>query len=87
MAKIVGKVSEIERDEIRALFERKNGLVELAKILTPDSPLYDKLVTDMGVTSTRFQQWWDDMSVKYGWESTPNGKWSINFETCDITLE
>ena len=32
--KIVGQVTPEERDEIQKLFERKNGLTELAKILT-----------------------------------------------------
>lgn len=31
MRTIVGKVSPIERDEIQALFERRNGLEELSK--------------------------------------------------------
>lgn len=87
MSKIIGKVTESERDEIQALFERKNGLIELAKILTPDNNLYEKLVTDMGVTSTKFQDWWDKMGIKYEWPSIPNGKWSINLETCEISLE
>lgn len=86
MAKVIGKVSELERDTIKALFERKNGLIELTKILTPESPLYEKIVKDMGETSTKFQQWWDDMGEKYAWESVPNGRWSINFDTCEIML-
>ena len=41
MKKIIGKVSAEEKDAIQALFERKNGLSELAKILTADnSELY-----------------------------------------------
>ena len=31
MKKLVGKVTEQERDQIKALFERKNGLTELLK--------------------------------------------------------
>ena len=87
MKTIIGKVSELERDEIQSLFERKNGLVELAKVITPDSELYEKIVIDMGSTCTKFQRWWDDKSVKYGWPSKPNAKWSIDFETCEISLE
>ena len=76
-----------ERDEIQRLFERRNGLNELAKILTPDNAeLYEKLVKDMGETGTKFQQWWDAMSQKYQWESAQNGNWEINFETCEIFL-
>lgn len=87
MNKIVGKVTESERDQIRDLFERKNGLVELARILKPDNnDLYEKVIKDLGETQGRFQSWWDKMSQKYNWESSPNGSWTIDFETCDITL-
>lgn len=85
--KVVGQVTPEERDEIQTLFERRNGLNELAKILTGDNPeLYERLVRDMGETSTKFQQWWDSMAEKYQWESTEDGNWEINFETCEIML-
>ena len=76
-----------EKNEIQTLFERRNGLNELAKIVTADNTeLYEKLVKDMGETSSKFQSWWDTMSQKYQWESAENGNWEINFETCEITL-
>lgn len=85
--KKVGKVTLEERNQIQALFERKSGLGELAQILTPDkAELYDKLVKDLGTTSVAFQKWWDEMSKKYSWESSPNGHWEINFDTCEIFL-
>jgi CXXX repeat modification system protein len=69
------------------LFERRNGLNELAKILTSDNhDLYEKLVKDMGETSTKFQVWWTRMSQKYQWESSETGNWEINFDTCDVYL-
>ena len=87
MNKIVGKVTEEERDEIQTLFERRNGLNELAKILTADNvELYEKLVKDMGETGTKFQQWWDKMAQKYQWESIQGGQWSIDFTSCNIYL-
>lgn len=87
MEKIVGKVTEEERNAIQAIFERRIGLQELAKILKPDdTELYEKLIKDLGETSTRFQNWWDEMGKKYQWESALNGNWSINFDTCEITL-
>ena len=53
--KLVGQVTPEERTEIQTLFERRNGLNELAKILTADNAeLYEKLVKDMGETGTRF---------------------------------
>lgn len=87
MKKEIGRVTEAERDAIQALFERRNGLNELAKIITADNnELYEKLVKDLGETSTRFQQWWDSMAQKYQWEGTDNGHWEINFNTCAIYL-
>lgn len=86
MKKLVGNVTLEERDEIQSLFERRNGLIELAKIIDNNNELYEKLVADMGDTSTKFQQWWNNMSTKYQWESAENGNWEIDFETCDIYL-
>ncbi len=85
--KIVGQVTREEKDEILVLFERRNGLNELAKIVTVDNTdLYEKLVMDLGETGTKFQQWWDSMADKYQWESIEGGNWEINFETCEIYL-
>ena len=90
---LVGKVTPEERDEIKELFERKNGLTELTKTLADSdqksfikSPLYDKLIKDMGETSTRFQKWWDDKSKKYKWKGKEGHSWQINFETCEIFI-
>lgn len=85
--KIVGRVTDSEKSQIQALFERRNGLNELAKILSPDNiNLYERLVADLGETTTKFQQWWDDMSVKYQWEASEDGNWEINFQTNEIFL-
>ena len=76
-----------EKNEIQMLFERRNGLNELAKILTADNAeLYEKLVKDLGETGGKFQNWWDRMAEKYQWESAENGNWEINFDTCEIFL-
>ena len=87
MRKEVGFVTTEERDEIQALYERRNGLKELANILTTDDKaLYERLVKDMGETSTKFQAWWVEMSKVYQWESADNGSWEIDFNTCKIYL-
>lgn len=87
MRKKVGIVSESERDEIRQLYERINGLKELTKVVSPDNnELYEKLVTDMGNTVTRFQEWWNTKSNKYHWEGSDEGSWEIDFDTCMIYL-
>lgn len=87
MKKKVGQVTIEEKNEIQALFERKNGLSELAKVLTSDNEtLYEKLIKDMGETGIKFQNWWDRMAAKYQWEAAANGNWEINFDTCEIYL-
>lgn len=85
--KKVGNVTAEECGEIKYLFERRNGLVELSKVLTADNKeLYERLVMDMGETGAKFQNWWNEKSEKYGWESAENGSWEINFDTCEIYL-
>lgn len=85
--KLVGQVTVEEKNEIQALFERRNGLNELAMILTAENEaLYEKLVKDMGETGIKFQAWWDTMAQKYHWESAEGGNWEIYFETCEIYL-
>ena len=85
--KLVGQVTPEEKNEILALFERRNSLNELAKILIVDNAeLYEKLVKDLSETGTKFHDWWNRMAVKYQWESAENGNWEINFDTCEIIL-
>ena len=85
--KKVGVVTAEERDEIQKLFRRHSGLADLAKIVTADNDeLYEKVVNDLGDTNTRFQDWWNKKGEKYNWESAENGRWQINFDTCEIYL-
>lgn len=87
MKKLVGQVTPEEKCEIQKLFERKNGLNELALIVNADNAeLYGKLVKDMSETDNKLNGWWDCMSEKYQWESSENGNWEISFDTDEIYL-
>ena len=87
MKKRIGRVTEEEKNEIQALFERRNGLNELSQILTVENEaLYEKLVKDLGETGAKFQNWWNRMGEKYNWESVEGGNWEIDFDTCNIYL-
>lgn len=87
MKRKVGQVTAEEKNEIQNLFERRNGLNELAQILTAENEtLYEKLVKDIGETGTKFQNWWDRMAEKYQWESVEGGNWEIDFDSCNIYL-
>lgn len=91
--KRVGKVSLAERDEIQQLFERRNGLHEMARALAgmdqaklTTSALYERLLADLSEVTKLSQKWWNDKAVEYGWESAPNRQWEIDFDTCTIYL-
>ncbi|MGN0280763.1 MAG: CXXX repeat peptide modification system protein [Prevotella sp.] len=85
--KRIGQVTIDEKNEIQKLFERRNGLVELAKVIEPSNDeLYEKVVNDMGITASKFQEWWNEKAQKYEWERSENGQWEIDFDTCDIYL-
>lgn len=87
MKELVGKVTIVEMEEIKSLFERKNGLIELFRISDGlNEIVYQKLVKDMGETSTKFQQWWDIKSAAYKWKMKEGSNWEINFNTCEIFL-
>ena len=67
--KVVGQVTPEEKNEIQKLFERRNGLNELAKILTADNAeLYEKLVQDLGETELSFSPGGIE------WEPSINGR-------------
>jgi CXXX repeat modification system protein len=88
---VVGRVTPSERDEIRTLYERRNGLRELVLSLQENelltNPLfYEKVVADLGKTTTAFTQWWNQKAESYRWESIPDCHWSIDFDTCEVTL-
>ena len=92
--KPLGRVTTEERDEIRELFMRRSALSELFLSLAKldaeslsKSPLYDRVVRDMGRASVDFQEWWDSKAKKYSWEGKAGGSWRIDFESCEIFLD
>lgn len=87
MKEKVGQVTEEEKNEIKQLFERQNGLNELAQIVTPaNGELYEKMLSDRKATQEKFDRWWKILSRKYWWPRR-YGFWKIDFDTNDIYLE
>lgn len=89
----VGIVTELEKEEIKKLYDRKNALNELIPALNSDllsqiqkDELYEKVITDIGNTTSSFQFWWNDKASKYNWKSVESGNWNIDFETNEIFL-
>ncbi len=93
--RIIGSVTDEEKEQIESLYERKNGLVELMYSLNQNtllseeakSSIYDKLVLDMGKTEVSFDKWWSDMQQKYQWISPEGYSYFIDFHTNEIMLD
>lgn len=87
MRKVIWTLNDKELDEIRQLYEKKIALENLVKILNPENEaMYNKVINDYSTVSSRFHNWWHDMSKKYNWESIENGKWSVDFDTSEVIL-
>lgn len=86
MRTLVGTVTLSECKEIQLLHERKNSLLELAKILTGNDSLYEKVIQDLSLTNVKLSEWWDSMKKKYQWESKTNSHWEIDFVNYNIYL-
>lgn len=86
MTKTVGIVTEEERNEIEGLYEKKCALENLMKIVdvNENEPLYNKIVSDYGVTIKQFDRWWEVTSQKYQWKG---GNWGINFDSREISMD
>ncbi|PXX74498.1 CXXX repeat peptide modification system protein [Dielma fastidiosa] len=80
--KVVGQVTEEEKNEILELFERKTGLENLVNIIDPtNAVLYDKLVKDYGEITIQFNDWWNTKKKDYNW---PDSIMRIDFKTNEI---
>lgn len=89
----VGLVTGPEKEEIKLLFERKLALNELIPALNSNllskeqrDELYEKIIADIGKTTSYFQAWWQEKAKKYNWKHTENGNWHIDFESDEIFL-
>lgn len=93
-SELVGKVTQEERDEILAIFERKIGIQELLGCVDGEfvplekrDAFMDKMITEAGKNQIKVDQWWDTMLHKYGWKTEEGKSLHIDFGTCEIFLE
>lgn len=87
----VGDVILKEKEDILQLYERIVALQELLIALDSQSytnevknELYNRIIADLGKTQTAYEKWWSDMSNKYQWKMVKEGKWIIDFNTCEV---
>lgn len=67
MDKVICRLTDEEKNEIEAIFERKIALENLTKLpdVVSNAALYEKLIADYGKTTIRFQKWWQMATEKY----------------------
>lgn len=91
--KVVGKVSQREKNEIMKLVERLSALHELR--LGKDNlniseeqknAMFSKIEQDEKKVKYSIQQWWRDKYNKYHWEQTVSGMWRLDYESCNVIL-
>lgn len=80
----IGTVLENEKKEIQNIYEKKNALENLIKVLSSEeNDLYEKVLNDYTQINTEYLKWWDKMFNKYNW---PDGEYRINFKNNEICL-
>lgn len=91
--RVVGKISESEKEEVIVLTERLSALKELR--LGIDNldlneieiqKLLSKVENREVETSTDLQKWWNDKYIKYHWEGEENASWEVDFHSSNVLL-
>lgn len=85
MKKVVGKVTEEEKQAIMSLNSHMNSLEELLQVLSKDDDLYEEASRDMEETMKKYQKWWSQGFEKYHWEKGETD-WKLFFETNEIVI-
>lgn len=89
----IGEVTDIERDEILKLHERRTALKEL--FLTLNSPylteeeqtkLREGLIDDLARTNSLYERWWRDIQTRYSLKSREHGELMIDFQSRELSF-
>jgi CXXX repeat modification system protein len=50
------------------------------------TPLYERVVRDLGETTVAYETWWARTATHHRWRrERPDQTWHIDFETCEVT--
>ena len=77
------EILEIEKEKYYDLFEKRNALINLEKIIDSSNVLYRRLRINLIETTKAEERWWNEIAEKYNLK-LENEKWIINFK--DNTL-
>ena len=77
------EILEIEKEKFYDLFEKRNALINLEKIIDSSNVLYRRIRINLIETTKAEERWWNEIAEKYNLK-LENEKWIINFK--DNTL-
>lgn len=94
MKECIGTVTEEEKNEMMALYERKMGLEELPSslesiVISAETKkiVQEKIIIESQKIKIEVQEWWNKMYKKYRWRKEEGRDWHINFETGEVFFE
>lgn len=87
MGKLVGQVSEIEKNDMIDICEVKVALDNLEKIVEKDEATLLKQIThERNIADERYNAWWDSIRENYDFEGDERGHWQLDFQTGEVFL-
>lgn len=91
MKKLLGKVTNEEKEQVMAISRRRNALHELFSSLnseaaTPNNTLYERIVEDIGDTNQRLKDWWITTAKAHNWSFTEKDAWQVEYDSNELYL-
>ncbi len=85
MSKMIGMIEPAEKAELNDIYEKRQALQNLLLIIEKsDTPsLFEQVENEIRELAGVYDQWWDKIDRKYGWEK---GQVIINFATGEVSM-
>ena len=87
MEKLVGQVSENEKNDMIDICEVKVALDNLEKIVGKDeAELLEQITRERDLTNEKYIAWWDRIRENYDFEGDEQVHWRLDFQTGEVFL-
>lgn len=91
MKKLLGKVTNEEKEQVMAISRRRSALHELFATLgneaaTPNDALYERIVADIGETNQKLKDWWSATAKAHDWSFSEKDIWQVEYESNELYL-
>lgn len=83
---LLATVSPSDFNVILSLTRQKKVLGRVLELSEPKQELSDNLKRELESIETSINEWWTDISCRYGLQSQPNAIWYIDFKNKNIYL-